>query len=225
MAKQAAAAIKWPAAKTEMWPLTAIIPYEKNARTHPPEQIALLATLMARRGVDQPIVVDEAGVILKGHGRRMAALHDNFAEALAQAGGRFPVAVHRGLSEAAKRAMRIEDNQLSLLSGWDNELLRLELGELKAEGYDLPEIGFDVKELDRILSWGDPLGAMPVLRDGDRTPFQQLTFTLHDSQVATVGEAIKAAKAAGPFEDAPNENSNGNALARICEAYLARGGQ
>jgi ParB family transcriptional regulator, chromosome partitioning protein len=58
----------------------------------------------------------------------------------------------------------------------------------------------------------------PGLADGDREPFQQMTFTLHDEQAAIIEVAIKKAKSAGPF-NGPNENSNGNALARIAEAY------
>ena len=59
---------------------------------------------------------------------------------------------------------------------------------------------------------------MPELSDADRPSFRQMTFTLHESQIAAVQEAIARAKAAGPF-DGPNENSNGNALARIAAAY------
>jgi len=58
----------------------------------------------------------------------------------------------------------------------------------------------------------------PELADGDREPFQQMTFTLHDDQVKMINAATDKAKQAGPF-DGPNENSNGNALARIAEAY------
>lgn len=60
---------------------------------------------------------------------------------------------------------------------------------------------------------------LPQLADGDREPFQQMTFTLHDEQVEQVKAAIDAAKAVGPF-DSLNENSNGNAIARICETFL-----
>ena len=59
----------------------------------------------------------------------------------------------------------------------------------------------------------------PELASGDRDPFQQMTFTLHDSQVEILKQAMQSAKESGPFEDSPNENSNGNALARIAEAY------
>ena len=59
---------------------------------------------------------------------------------------------------------------------------------------------------------------MPELSDADRSSFRQMTFTLHESQIPAVLEAIGRAKAAGPF-DGPNENSNGNAFARIAAAY------
>lgn len=64
-------------------------------------------------------------------------------------------------------------------------------------------------------SWGDAFDALP---DGDRAPFQQMTFTLSDAQAEVVTQALKAAQAE-PFADTGNANSNGNALARICEAY------
>lgn len=62
---------------------------------------------------------------------------------------------------------------------------------------------------------------MPNLQSGDRQPFQQITFTLHDSQAEIVKNAMAVAKQLGKFTDELNENNNGNALARICEAYLA----
>ena len=66
---------------------------------------------------------------------------------------------------------------------------------------------------------------MGKLPDGDREPFQQMTFTLHDTQVEQVKAAIVASKALGEFVDSPNENSNGNALARICETFVTEYGQ
>ena len=129
----------WPAIKPEVWSISKIIPYPNNPRSHPPAQITLLAELMKKRGVDQPIVVDDAGVILKGHGRRLAAIAAGFEE--------FPVVVHRGLSETDKRAMRIEDNQVSLLSGWNQELVRHELAELKLTNYPLELLGFGEAQL------------------------------------------------------------------------------
>lgn len=65
----------WPEIpKKEWWTLDRFAPYPHNARTHPPAQVTLLATLFRKYGPDQPIIVDENGVILKGHGRRLGAI-------------------------------------------------------------------------------------------------------------------------------------------------------
>lgn len=69
--------------------------------------------------------------------------------------------------------------------------------------------------------WGEAFGKIP---DGDRAPFQQMIFTLHDTQAESVKEALSVSKALGPF-DTENENSNGNALARICELFVGEHGQ
>ena len=70
--------------------------------------------------------------------------------------------------------------------------------------------------------WENAFGGLP---DENRAPFQQMTFTLHDEQAEQVKAAIAAAKALGPFVDSPNENSNGNALARIAETFITEHGQ
>src|SRR3974390_769428 len=140
----------WPGA--EMRGIAAIVPYDRNPRTHSPEQIALLASLMTKYGIDQPIVVDEEGVILKGHGRRLAAMGAGFKA--------FPVVVHHGLSEDDKRAIRIADNQVALLSGWDTDLLRTELTELSVAGYDMPMLGFNDTQLVAFMA-GVPTGGAP----------------------------------------------------------------
>lgn len=68
---------------------------------------------------------------------------------------------------------------------------------------------------------GFNFGGLP---DQDRAPFRQVTFTLHDSQYEQIEAALKASKAMGAFTDSPNENSNGNAIARICETFLTEHG-
>lgn len=129
----------WPATRPVMRPLSQIHPYPNNPRTHPPAQVAMLAEIMRKRGVDQPIVVDEESVILKGHGRRLAALAAGFEE--------YPIVEHRGLSDAEKAAMRIEDNQVALLAGWDQELVSGEIASLKLGGYDIKLLGFSEAQL------------------------------------------------------------------------------
>lgn len=147
----------WPATRPEMWPLSKIKPYPNNPRTHPPTQIALLAELMKRHGVDQPIVVDEDGVILKGHGRLLAAPLAGFDE--------FPVVVHHGVPETEKIKMRLQDNQVALLSGWDQELVRGEMGVLTSAGENITLLGFPEAQL---RGW-NALG-MANIRDPDVVP-------------------------------------------------------
>jgi DNA modification methylase len=162
MAKQPDA--QWPTTKKDWWPLNKIKPYEKNPRTHPKDQIALLATMMKKFGVDQPIVVDEKGVIIKGHGRLQAAYEAGFTS--------FPVVVHRGLSAANKQAMRIADNQVALLSGWDDNLLRTEMTTLSSAGFDMALTGFDGKTVDRLIG----TFATPTKDPDDRPPLPKKTY-------------------------------------------------
>ena len=75
--------------------------------------------------------------------------------------------------------------------------------------------------LEEVAEQRPPTGMFPELPTGDRAPFQQMTFTLSDMQAQDVKAAMDAAKDAGPFDETGNENSNGNALARICEEYLS----
>lgn len=147
-----------PAMHPESRALAEIHPYPDNARTHPQEQIDLLAKLLAKHGFDQPIVVDEDSIILKGHGRRLAALKAGFLEV--------PVVVRDGLSETDKRAMRLQDNQLALLSDWDPQLVRKEAAALKAAGFDMPLLGFADRQL---TGWGIGETAAEV-KDPDQVP-------------------------------------------------------
>lgn len=122
------------------------------------------------------------------------------------------------LTDAQRRAYVLADNRIALNSGWDEAMLSVELAELHADELDLGLLGFEAGELEKLMGFEVSAVEPPALQDGDRQPFQQMTFTLYDEQVEAVKAAIEKAKAAGPF-NSPNENSNGNALARIAEAY------
>jgi ParB-like chromosome segregation protein Spo0J len=202
----------WPADSVERWPLARLIPYARNARTHSQDQIKQIAASMREWGWTIPVLADEQGSIIAGHARVSAAEINGYAEA--------PVMIARGWSEAKKRAYVLADNKLALNAGWNEELLGVELLELRDEGFSLPVIGFDQAELNELMREVAQAG-FPVLPEGDRAPYQQITFTLHDTQVAVVQAAVTAAKQRGPFDETVNANSNGNALARICETYLA----
>ena len=198
--------------------LDALIPYARNSRTHSDEQVAQIAGSIREFGFTNPVLIDGEGGIIAGHGRVMAARKlglDNV-----------PCIRLAHLTEAQKRAYIIADNKLALNAGWDEDMLSLELLDLRGADYALSITGFSADELEQIFSALDvsPLGSMPEMPSGDRQPFQQVTFTLHDSQAEQVQAALKAAGKLGPYIDSPNENGNGNALARICETFLTNHG-
>jgi ParB-like chromosome segregation protein Spo0J len=201
----------WPADKTERRPVAELIPYARNARTHSDEQVAQIAASIKEWGWTTPVLVDEDGGIIAGHGRIMAARKLGLVDV--------PVMVAKGWSEAQKRAYVLADNQLAVNAGWNAELLSTELKGLGELGFDLGLLGF--ADLDALAV--SPLDDLPELPSGDKSPFRQMTFTLHDDQAEQVSAALAAAKNMGAFVDGQNENSNGNALARICETFLTNG--
>lgn len=182
MAKGAASKIEdnWPASRVEMWALDRIIPYDKNPRQHSAEQIDLLAKSMKDDGVIAPILTDEKGVIIYGHGRRLAAAKNKFKE--------YPVVVARGWSDEKKRAIRIKDNQIGLISTWDIPLLRQEATDLKLIGYDVELLGFGETMSGWLVSGDivDNLDAewngMPGFNQEDKTSFKSIVVHFKDQE-------------------------------------------
>ena len=186
-----------------------LIPYVNNSRTHSDEQINQVASSIKEFGFTNPVLIDEQGGIIAGHGRVMAANKLSLDEV--------PCIVLEGLTEAQKKAYIIADNQLALNSGWDVDTLRLEIETLSELDFDLTILGFDDDVIEKLLDIDEEL---PDLQDGDRDPFQQKTFTLHDEQAQTIDDAISKAKGSPLIDTGLNENSNGNAIAWICEQWL-----
>lgn len=127
----------------------------RNARSHDQRQIAQLAKSMVEFGWTNPVLIDEFDTILAGYGRVEAAQSLGIAAA--------PVLVARGWSDAQKRAYMLADNQIALQAGWDEDLLRLELEELKLLDFDLSLIGFPEKDLSNLFSLGTfepPIGSL-----------------------------------------------------------------
>jgi DNA modification methylase len=141
MDKPMAPADLWPATKVEMRPVTDLIPYVRNARTHPPEQVAQIAASMRRFGFTMPMLVAEDGTIIAGHGRLLAAQRLGIPAV--------PVMVARGWSDEDRRVYSLADNRLAETSVWDPETLRLEWNELVAlgAGDDLSMIGFSEDDI------------------------------------------------------------------------------
>src|SRR5438552_2281771 len=124
----------------ELRPLTTIRPYERNPRVND-QAVAAVAASIREFGFRQPIVVDEAGVIIVGHTRYQAALKLGLENV--------PVHVATGLTPAQIKAYRIADNQTATLSSWDEDRLALELAELQHMNIDLNLTGFSAEELLR----------------------------------------------------------------------------
>lgn len=124
--------------------VAALIPYIRNARTHSDEQVAQIAASIREFGFTNPVLVDGERGIIAGHGRVLAARKLGMDDV--------PVIELAHLTPAQRKAYVLADNKLALNAGWDNDLLKVELGELKAEGFDLALTGFSGDELDSLLA-------------------------------------------------------------------------
>ena len=192
--------------------IDSLIPYANNARTHSPEQVQKIASSIKEFGFTSPILIDGDNGIIAGPGRLMASRLLSIDEV--------PTIQLDGLSDAQKRAYILADNRIALDSGWDNELLAIEFDALKELDFDFTLTGFEPLELKDIILDGAELDGMPDLKDGDKEPFQQKTFTLHDEQASIVDDAMIKARTNPLIDTGLNENSNGNALAFICNQWL-----
>ncbi|HBE9150664.1 ParB/Srx family N-terminal domain-containing protein [Serratia fonticola] len=124
--------------------LNSMMVYAKNARTHSTEQVEKIIGSIKKYGWTNPILLDESGQVIAGHGRLLAAEKIGFDPV--------PTITLFGLTDAEKKAYRLADNKLPLDAGWDNDLLTMELGDLLAEGFDLTLTGFSAEEIDNMLN-------------------------------------------------------------------------
>lgn len=123
--------------------LADLIPYVRNARTHSDAQIAQIAASIREFGFTNPVLVDGDNGIIAGHGRVLAARKLGM--------DKVPCIELSHLSDRQKRAYVLADNKLALNAGWDDELLALELGDLRDLDFDLDLTGFGADELGRLL--------------------------------------------------------------------------
>jgi DNA modification methylase len=156
-------------------PLGELIPYARNPRTHSDAQVAQIAASIREFGWTNPVLVDGENGIIAGHGRVMAARKLGLE--------RVPVIELAHMSEAQKRAYVLADNQLALNAGWDEELLRLELADLSALGFDLGLIGFGAGELERLLA-----GSKEGLTEDDEAPALPEQAVSKSGDLWTLGE-------------------------------------
>lgn len=149
---------EWPADKVERRAVASLIPYARNSRTHSAEQVSQIAASIREWGWTTPVLVDEDGGIIAGHGRVLAAQKLGITDV--------PCMVATGWTDAQRRAYIIADNQLALNAGWDNDLRKIEMQALNGDGFDLALTGFAADELAAFMA-DDPNAG---LTDPDAVP-------------------------------------------------------
>ncbi len=130
----------------QLVPVTKLVPYVNNARTHSPEQINKLRSSLREFGFINPVIIDRDYGVIAGHGRLLAAKEEGITEV--------PCVYADHLTEAQKKAYIIADNRMAMDAGWDEELLRVEIESLQEEAFDLSLTGFDEKELADLFADG-----------------------------------------------------------------------
>lgn len=190
-------------------PLSEITPYPKNAKKHDAKQINNVAESIKKYGFVQPVVIDKDGVMVIGHCRALAAKKLGLTSV--------PCVCVDDLNPEQVNALRLVDNK-SAEDGasWDFDLLAEELPELDLSAFDF-DWGIDTEYEDE--DYSDEFS----LKDGDREPIQNMTFTFSDDEAEIIKEAISEMKKTDKFKDydnSLNKNGNGNALFLVVEEWL-----
>jgi DNA modification methylase len=122
----------------------ALIPYARNAKQHPDAQVAQIAASIREFGWGAPILVDGNNNVIAGHGRLLAARKLGMAEV--------PVVSMDHLTDTQRRALILADNKIGENASWEDELLGIELSELKDAGFDLELTGFSTEEWEALIA-------------------------------------------------------------------------
>jgi len=218
---------KWPADKVERRKVVDLIPYARNSRTHSDEQVGQIAASIKEWGWTVPVLIDPDGGLIAGHGRILAAQKLGITDV--------PCMVAEGWTDAQKQAYIIADNKLALNAGWDDAMLKVELGELDALDFDLTLTGFDEDELAAFLV--DPTEgltdedavpdapAVPVTVEGDVWLLGRHRLMCGDStSIDAVEKLMDGQRADMVFTDPPYGMSYGGGRAKGDHALNKKGG-
>ena len=123
----------------QLVPLSKLVPYVNNARTHSPKQLAKLRSSLREFGFINPVIIDRDFNVIAGHGRIVAAKEEGITEV--------PCVFVDYLTEAQKKAYILADNRMALDAGWDEELLRIEIESLQGTDFDVSLTGFGEDEI------------------------------------------------------------------------------
>jgi hypothetical protein len=192
-----------------------LLPNPENWRTHGDDQMAALDGILGEVGIADAVLAFPADGLGPDGDSSKLMLFDGHARTERDPEQLWPVIVTDLTLDEARLMLAVTD-PLAAMAGANEARLNELLGNVEADNEAL-QVMLDGLAED-VGVFGAEEVALPELASGDREPFQQMTFTLHDEQAETVKRAMAQAKQEGPF-DGPNENSNGNALARIAEAY------
>lgn len=167
-------------------PVSELIPYARNARTHSDKQITQIAASIKEFGFTSPILLDGDNGILAGHGRLEAAKKLKLKTV--------PTIDLVGLTEAQKRAYVLADNRIALESGWDFDYLVNELKDLKESDFDIDLTGFDETEVNNLLGSVDEIDDSffpDSITEGTKKDLFQVNFLFPVSEKDKVQSYIK----------------------------------
>ena len=192
--------------KIEVVPIDYLKPYENNAKIHTPAQVAQIAASIQEFGNNDPIAIDENGMVIEGHGRLLAL----------QSLGRTEVEVIRltGLTEEQKRAYILVHNKLTMNTGFDFNILDAELAritDIDMTAFDFGAIDVSVEDFDESFT----------LNDSDAPLVRTISMSLTPEQYGVWQKSINWAQEHGMVTD-PSEKTNAacNAIAAIVSQFL-----
>lgn len=196
--------------------VTSLGAYENNSRTHSDFQVRQIAASIKQFGFTNPVLIDENGEIIAGHGRLMAADLLQMDEV--------PTITLVGLTLTQRRAYVIADNKLALNAGWNFEMLAVEIDGLNDLGFDISVLGFDKDEINDLI--GTPNEPPEVDSDADASQdpdeLQKLSFEFTADQVLTLGRAQQLGVKIGHLDPGNSARANGTALAFVCEMFITQ---
>jgi hypothetical protein len=171
-----------PAERVELREVATLVPYAQNSRIHSSAQVSQIASSIQQWGFTTAVLVDEAGMIIAGHGRVLAAQQLGLAKV--------PVMVAQGWTEDQKRAYLIADNKIALNASWDMEILQAEISALGEQGFEVGLLGFDVSEMSALFmevqeGHTDPMEewqGMPEYTNEDLTSYRQMIVHFADAE-------------------------------------------